>query len=463
MNTIIPNNAVQENHLQSLISSFFKEFQIGKVLERSNGGKEKGISSADVFKLIFSLVFTGKTFLRFLQTQADSQTGAKDTVYRFLNSSRTNWRKFLFLLSSRVVSTLQPLTSRDRVDVLIVDDSLYSRARSKTVELLAKVYDHVDHRFVKGFRMLTLGWSDGNSFVPLAFSLLSSEKKKNRLVDISSRIDKRCNGYKRRVEAMGKATDVLIRLLQQAKDYGFTAKYVLFDSWFAFPTILVKVAGVGFHPVAMVKNTPKIFYGFNGKFATLSTIYSAVRKKRGKAKILSSTLVQLNQANDANSVSAKIVFVRDRNRSRQWLALITTDITLTDEEVVRLYGKRWDIEVFFKTLKSYLKLGKEFQGRVYDSMVAHTTIVFTRYILLSLERRRNKDDRTLGGIFYDCCDELEDIRFSAALQLLMNLIVGIFSEATTVTKEQVAALFHQFIDGLPSRIKVQRRFLVCET
>ena len=116
--------------------------------------------------------------------------------------------------------------------------SLYSRARSKSVELLVKVYDHVDHRFVKGFRLLTLGWSEGNSFIPLAFSLLNSEKKENRLVDCSVDIDKRCHGYKRRVEATQNSTDVLIRLLQQAKDYGFTAKHVLFDSWFAFPSVL---------------------------------------------------------------------------------------------------------------------------------------------------------------------------------------------------------------------------------
>jgi len=54
--------------------------------------------------------------------------------------------------------------------------------------------------------------------------------------------------------------------------------------------------------------------------------------------------------------SARIVFVQDRNRSKQWLALISTDLSLSDEEVVQMYGKRWDIEVFFKTVKSYLKL-----------------------------------------------------------------------------------------------------------
>ena len=35
---------------------------------------------------------------------------------------------------------------------------------------------------------------------------------------------------------------------------------------------------------------------------------------------------------------------------------LSTDLTLSDEEVVRIYGKRWDIEVFFKMTKSYLCL-----------------------------------------------------------------------------------------------------------
>ncbi|NLC46728.1 MAG: transposase [Firmicutes bacterium] len=55
--------------------------------------------------------------------------------------------------------------------MFIIDDPIYSRARSKRVELLAKTYDHVKKKYVHGFRMLTLGWSDGISFIPLAFSL----------------------------------------------------------------------------------------------------------------------------------------------------------------------------------------------------------------------------------------------------------------------------------------------------
>lgn len=35
---------------------------------------------------------------------------------------------------------------------------------------LARVFDHAGQRFVKGFTMLTLGWSDGYSFIPSGWS-----------------------------------------------------------------------------------------------------------------------------------------------------------------------------------------------------------------------------------------------------------------------------------------------------
>ena len=68
--------------------------------------------------------------------------------------------------------------------------------------MLAKVYDHVEHRFQKGFTLLTLGWSDGYSFVPLGFNMLSSALRSNRYQEMSTDIDCRSNGYKARKESM---------------------------------------------------------------------------------------------------------------------------------------------------------------------------------------------------------------------------------------------------------------------
>ncbi|QRF24485.1 hypothetical protein FY534_13255 [Alicyclobacillus sp. TC] len=56
------------------------------------------------------------------------------------------------------------------------------------------------------------------------------------------------------------------------------------------------------------------------------------------------------------------MFVRERNLSCQWLALLSTDISLSDDEVIRIYDKRWDIESFFKASKSDPPAGEGVTG-----------------------------------------------------------------------------------------------------
>ncbi len=99
-------------------------------------------------------------------------------------------------MSTRIiVNSLEPITGESNRKVLIADDTVFLRDRSKHVELLARVHDHNTGCYHKGFRMLTMGWSDGSSFVPLRLSLLSSATEKNRLVPMCDDLDKRTNGY----------------------------------------------------------------------------------------------------------------------------------------------------------------------------------------------------------------------------------------------------------------------------
>ena len=121
----------------------------------------------------------------------------------------------------------------------------------------------------------------------------------------------------------------------------------------------------------MVKAMKTIRYTYEGKRYTLKELYAHVTKRPGKARVFAVASVQL-ETQDGRPV--QLVFVRDRRRgSKKWLALITTDTTLSADEVIRLYGKRWDIEVFFKSAKSVLNLVHEFHGRSYNHLVAHTT------------------------------------------------------------------------------------------
>jgi hypothetical protein len=277
--SIISHYNENENRFSSTVDNFLKENRIGFLLKQSNFYKEKGISCYAVFKFLFTLVFSGKNLYRILESQNSNLPFAKDVIYRFLNSIYYNWQKFLMLLASSIIrSKLVGLTSDNRVNVLIIDDSIYSRNRSKVVELLARVRDHVAQKYVKGFRLLTLGWSDGNTFIPLGFNLLSAQTSENRLQPMNSEIDKRSIGYKRRISSLAKETDAMIDLLKQAVENNIPAKYVLFDSWFTYPTILLKILGLNLHIIAMVKSMKKIYYSFQGNLATGLPLFLQIQR-----------------------------------------------------------------------------------------------------------------------------------------------------------------------------------------
>jgi hypothetical protein len=112
------------------IHQFFQNQKIGNLRKRSNIDKEKGISPVVVFRMLFTLVFTGKNLYRTLET-GGSCGMAKDTVYRLLNSVHTHWRRFLLLLSAQgIQEELKPLTGAANMKVLIADDTLHRCNRS---------------------------------------------------------------------------------------------------------------------------------------------------------------------------------------------------------------------------------------------------------------------------------------------------------------------------------------------
>jgi len=454
MNTLT-ENARNEKLLLKSISGFCKEYSVGKCLKKSNAYKQKGTPVIQVFTYLLQLVYTKKSmYMNILNGSHDASFG-KDVVYRLLNSSFVNWSTFLLSLAvTLITSRLSKLTSNKRLHAIVVDDTLYSRSRSKHVELMAKVHDHSGKgsKFKKGFRMLTIGWTDGATFIPCLFRHLSSEKKRNRYSEINPTIDKRSCGYKARMQALTSSPKVLIEMLKQASKAGIPAKHVLFDCWFAFPSTMIEISKLELSVVARVKNSSKIKYLVGAEKKTLSQIYSSVKKRRGKSKYLQSVPVKLyNSENE--TIDARIVYVRDRNKKKNWIALISTDMNLTEEEIIQLYGKRWDIEVFFKICKSYLNLGSEFQGLSYDAITAHTAIVLTRYMILAIEKRQNDDPRALGELFFHCFDEIKDIQFAEALEILLSLFRDVLQEVLFLSEEEISRLLDAFIVKLPEYYK----------
>jgi hypothetical protein len=171
-------------------------------------------------------------------------------------------------------------------------------------------------------------------------------------------------------------------------------------------------------------------------------------------------MVTIGDDDNGKPVPAKIVFIRHRNK-KNWLAILSTDTTLTGKEIVTLYKRRWDIETFFKISKSFLQLAKECQSRSFDAIVANATLVCCRYIMLAIVKRTTSDPRTLGTLFFSAFDEIQQTSFCEALALLLNLLVQTL-ETVGLAKEQVLCKVANFIDRLPSVFKERLLFVLPE-
>lgn len=414
-----------EQLFSNSIISFIKKFQVIKLLRKCGFRKEKGISLFSLFLYVLSNVFRDRSLYMQLKTDHFQENFSKNSYYRFMRNVDVNWLRFTTLLSAQIINNhLRSLTSEKRADCFVVDDSYFSRTGFKKTELVAKVFDHVSMTYKKGFRMMTLGWTDGASFMPINSVLLSSQKLQN-MIGENKVFDQRTIAGQRRMLARTKGTDVMVNLIDQAMKAGHQAKYVLFDSWFSNPHQIVQLKQRKLDVIAMVKVSSKIKYEFEGERKNIKQIYRSCKKRCGRSRYLLSIPVKVGrQDKDGAKIDARIVCVRNRANRKDWLAIICTDMSLSEDEIIRNYGKRWDIEVFFKTCKSYLKLSTEYHGLSYDALTAHVAVVFTRYMLMSVAKRDDEDEHTLGELFYCMINELADITFSYSLQLITDAMLA---------------------------------------
>lgn len=403
MNKSITQATQNDKQISKSIKRFFTRFHVSSALKASNAYKKKGVPVMEIFQYLFLLIFSNRSMYMNLITGRNTPDFAKDTVYRFMKMIQINWIRFTTILSARIIrDAIFPLDSEERANVFIIDDSMFERNRSKKAELLAKVYDHANHKYLFGFRMLTLGWSDGSSFLPVNSILLSTENRKN-CINEATEVDKRTVGYKRRKLSLEKGTQAMLTLLDAAKKAAIPAKYVLFDSWFSSPRTLHAVKSMGYDVIGMVKKTPKMFFRYNGEDMSLTSIYNKNKKRRGRSRYLLSVMVDV--VKDGEIIPAKVVYVRN--------------------------------------------------SLSYDAMTAHTAVVFTRYMMLSLESRESNDNRSLGELFLYFSDEMSDITWIQAFQMLFQMFRRMLSDNTELSDEKIAELADAFMNTLPVMLKTQ--------
>lgn len=455
MATMLSQNLVEAQEANDTVRWFLRKFEAGKLLGVCRAHKAKGFSVVELFTYLLCVMFSPISTYMSMRIGSFREGFSKNTLYRFCNNAGINWHKFVRLLSEKVISSfIRPATSEKRIEYFIFDDTPYAKSGKKT-ELVSKFFNHVTMKYQRGFRILTLLWSDEYSSIPVDFCPLSSGKDE-LLTCPAKNCDGRSLAGRIRKQARQKAPDILLGMLKDAIKAGHKAKYVLFDSWFATPKGITAIKKeLSLDVLAMLKKSGKVFYEYDDRQLDLKKIYAMNRKRPGRSKYLLSVeanLIQKEKGQIVSRIPVRIVFVRNRAKRKDWIALISTNMDISEHEIIRRYGVRWNIEVFFKTCKQHLKLLKESNSPSFDAFTCHLAIVCVRFMILSVNQRASSDDRTLGELFWIMTAEAAEISFSKTLALILEALLDTVREYFAVSDEQMEAFTQAFLSRLPKHL-----------
>lgn len=157
---------------------------------------------------------------------------------------------------------------------------------------------------------------------------------------------------------------------------------------------------LGLESVAILKRSSKVYYRYRGRNYSIKALYQRLLNSKRPAgqSYLYSSIVEANFQGQVFPV--KIVFVA-KNKS---------------------------------------------QIQSYDGQVAQITVTAMTYILLAWQERLNKDDRTLGDLFYLMNDSLPEIKFIEALVYLLKIFQS--QEAGFISQT-----INQFLAYLPHNVQ----------
>ena len=126
-----------------------------------------------------------------------------------------------------------------------------------------------------------------------------------------------------------------------------------------------------------------------------------------------------------NAGKIKVVFIKTNDNLTP---IASTDLEISDEEIIDIYKRRWDIEQGYKELREHFGFGKK-ENRIYEALIARITLSFFSYNIVSYINRMSNEPKTIGGLFKDLECELHTL--SIAMQAFIEIMGKIAQSKTT--------------------------------
>jgi len=406
-------------------------FKIDRLLGQFDNLKSKGWS---VSMLLVSLIFFRLKGIGISQMPNQRMSFLPkiddNTFYRLMNNSWMNWRKLLMGFAKQFIAHAKAKGDHNSgVTCFVIDDTDLQKT-GKTIELIGRIFNHVTKIYPLGFKMLLLAFWDGKSLVSVDSSF-HREKGKNGNYGLtpkelngrfSKKRDKASPAYKRVEELDENKNKNAVAMLKRAVKNGFTAAYVLMDSWFVNDYMIKSVRAIkngAMHVLGMCKIDNRKYLVDKKELNAHQLIAKYERKNSRYSKKFRSRYLSLVANYKGETV--RLFFIKYKN-SKSWNLLLTTDLKLSFVQAIELYQIRWTIEVLFKECKQYLRLGSS-QNTDFDGQIADAALTLVTHTILTLQKRFSSYE-TMGELFRETQQHLLDLTlWERLIKVFINMVV----------------------------------------
>ena len=429
------------------IMSTFGRFGLSQTLRRLGLEKQQGVSALQLITSLCLFRFNGESIFGMYRKDFHSlvETG-KNCYYRMMGREGMDWRRLLLRMCVRFFAILRKehAEETEQPRCYIIDDTTLEKT-GISIEGISRVFDHVKHKCVPGFKELILAYFDGRTTIPVDFSLhrekgreknygLSDEERESQF---SKSRDENNPDHVRYKELDMKKTDCAVAMMQRAWKAGLRASYALCDSWFTCEEFIHSVRAIGdgsVHFLGMGKMDSKRYYvrGFH------QNVYEMIsRYERTEARKMPKYNSQYFIVNGFLGKEIVRIFFIKYGNNQNWNIIITTDMTMNITKCFETYQIRWSIEVLAKESKRYLGLGR-YQGRDFDGQIADCTLCHMTYIALALDKRLN-DYETMGALFEQQRADLMALTLWQRLLAIIKHLLEVLADVLGVTYEELSA------------------------
>ncbi|GAK52878.1 transposase IS4 family protein [Candidatus Moduliflexus flocculans] len=258
------------------------------------------------------------------------QAVSHDKITRFLANSDVSSRDLWQLVKPTVHSLTQGEGG------LIVDDPIAEKAWTDENDIITWHFDHSKGRMVKGVNLLNcLYHIDGNN-IPVAFEIIT---KPIRFCELKTHREKRKSEVSK--------NELVRHMLHVCGWNKLSFRFVLTDSWFASKENMTYIR------LTLNKELVMAIQG--------NRTVALTEEDRRHRRLVNIETLDL-QPNVTRQVFLKGVpfpvavcqqVFKNKDGSEGVLYLVTSDTSLTYDQITTLYQKRWNVEVFHKSLNSH--------------------------------------------------------------------------------------------------------------